>query len=837
MLSLRRAFRGYDTTLRSYAELLPWFRQVTPGLVLNMDGSLLAIYDYTGLALESVSQADCDAALDGVETAFGAFDDRNVVWTFFDKRRCRYTRRHAFDNAVAGYVDDLWSASVDDGELGTVRTRLAVSFRFAGGANSFFDDIGARVVEHGEHFFVAMARAATRRLSHPAQLERMQGRITAAIKAFEHQLANFESTLGATLRVRRLLSAGLSAELANRANPASPRETVSLPPDDLYFLNTLLAADTPRREAGGVVRFESPAGDRLCAMLSVKGYPGVADNAVIRQFLELPFDFTLVQMFRFLEPERAKHLIQLQESHYRSNVKGPITQAVEKLSGIESERMNLGMLALAEDAQEALVEATRDGRAFGYHSMAVQVLAADRTGLDLATRRIHAVLSNAGFGLVKENVNFYGAYALTLPGACEAVSRTSLVSAANLADLTLVTSLDAGDEVNSHLSEQRGRVSRFLALLPTASDVPERFSFHVGDVGHFFIVGPAGAGKTTLMNFLMINWQRYSPCQLIVLDKGLSNWITLKSLGGAYMDLRPDRQGVCMNPARWIGDPSALPQLRRWLEIALCAFDATPLTPDEIQKIDYAVRLCAEQPGAHTLTKLWHILGGTSRPLAARLHPWTRQSDRYGHFFDNEADSFALSDITGLEVGDLLSDEHLAPALLAYVFQAVARKVDDPARPTLIYLEEAWYLLRNAGFRSYFEEWIKTMRKHGASVGISTQSLADLRHCPIGPTLNDNIKTRILLPNAQAFDSRDIYQDMLGLRDDEIELIRSARQKRDYYIVQDQRRRLIAPEFSAEILALTRSDARAKEVFRRHLDKAGDDWLARYIEEMQHARP
>jgi type IV secretion system protein VirB4 len=73
---------------------------------------------------------------------------------------------------------------------------------------------------------------------------------------------------------------------------------------------------------------------------------------------------------------------------------------------------------------------------------------------------------------------------------------------------------------------------------------------------------------------------------------------------------------------------------------------------------------------------------------------------------------------------------------------------------------------------------------------------------------------------------------MLGLREDEIEVIRTARQKREYYIVQDERRRLVAPHLTGEILALTRSDARAKEIFRRARARGGDDWLARYVAEV-----
>jgi len=371
-------------------------------------------------------------------------------------------------------------------------------------------------------------------------------------------------------------------------------------------------------------------------------------------------------------------------------------------------------------------------------------------------------------------------------------------------------------------------------LLPTRTDVPERFSLHVGDVGHFMVVGPAGAGKTTLMNFLITHWQRYAPCRVIVVDKGFSNYITLKALGGEYISLGDGQVDAAMNPARWIARPDTVPKFRRWVDLALRAFDPQPLTPENVQVLDKAIQLAAGQGGAHTLSKLYMLIAGQDKALASRLHAWTRASDRYGVYFDNPEDSFVLSDITGIEVGGLLADTHLAPAMLAYLFEVVEEKVDDASRPTLIYLEEAWYLLQNPAFRHMFEDWIKTMRKRNASVGIATQSLKDVRDSPISATLNDNIKTRIFLPNLQAFDSRDVYRDMLGLRDAEIEVIRSARQKRDYYVVQDTRRRLVDVQLPPEILALTRSDARAKAIFQRELARGGEHWLARYMQEVIH---
>ncbi|HEX4510555.1 MAG TPA: type IV secretion system protein VirB4, partial [Burkholderiaceae bacterium] len=233
--------------MRSYAELLPWFRQIAPGLVLNLDGTLLALFEYDGLPAESASSAEVDSVIETLEIALRGLDERNCIWTFLDKRRHRYSNRRPLANLVADGVDEAWCRALDDGSLAVVRTRLALSFQFARGSGGFFDDIGARVMEHRERFATALAKVACQRLSRPAELERMQGRVTAAVKAFELQLAAFESTLANRLKIRRVQGPALCAELSNRANPASPRASVSLPPGDLYFLNTLLPTDTPRR--------------------------------------------------------------------------------------------------------------------------------------------------------------------------------------------------------------------------------------------------------------------------------------------------------------------------------------------------------------------------------------------------------------------------------------------------------------------------------------------------------------------------------------------------------------------------------------------------------------
>ncbi len=834
MTPLRKIVRSFNEEIRSFAELLPWFGLATDKLVLNLDGSLLAAFEYTGVDVESSSDIQLEVALNAMQGALQAFDDHNTIWTFLDKRRKKFLGSSKASNEVTRFVDQSWRDAVDDGSLGSVRHVMFFAYQPFGGGGGFFDEVAAKSAADKEPFVKTLFAVAVQRLRRKQQIERMEGKLESAVDSFEKQLASFIGTLGAHVHIRRLKEDKLLAELSNRANLASPRSTVTVPPNGHYFLNTLLPTDGVFREQSGMFRFEGSAGSRIVSMHAVKGYPGRATNDPIEALMRVPVDFSLVQMFRFVDSEKAKSFISDQENHYRSNVKSPIIQAVEKFSGVESERINLGMAALADDAQAALIEATADNVGFGYHSMALQVITEDGKTNERSSQLLQSVMTNAGYGLVRENVNAVSALTLTFPGAADAVLRQTFASTSNLADLTILRTLSSGGRWNRHLSEQRGTPTESLALLPTRTDVPEFFNFHVGDVGHFFIVGPAGAGKTTFINFLITLWQRNEPCRTIVLDKGLSNYITVKALGGQHIDLRQgEPSSAKMSPMRWANRPEDYPKLQRWLELALLAFNETPLSVRDVQILDRSISLMAQQVGEKSLSALHAMIKGQDKALAERLVVWTK-GQRYGDLFDNTEDTFALADICAIELGTLLSDEHLAPPVLGYLFEVIEESVDS-SRPTFIYLEEAWYLLSNPTFRARFEDYIKTMRKRNAFVGIATQSLADIRKSPISSTLNDNIKTRIFLPNMQAFDSIDVYRDMLGLRADEVEVIRSARQKREYFIVQDDRRRLVDVFLPPDILSLTRSDPKAKVIFERHLQSGREDWLSNYMQEVINA--
>jgi len=150
---------------------------------------------------------------------------RHRGWRLHQERRKQYGGASTIPNPVARYVDDTWRARIDNGHLGEVRHVICVSYQPFGGSAGFFDEVGDRVVSRGQSFPQALVGIARQRLSRKTQIERMEGRLLASVDAFEAQLTQFFNTLSARLSLKRLLRGELRAELANRANIASPRAT------------------------------------------------------------------------------------------------------------------------------------------------------------------------------------------------------------------------------------------------------------------------------------------------------------------------------------------------------------------------------------------------------------------------------------------------------------------------------------------------------------------------------------------------------------------------------------------------------------------------------------
>lgn len=844
MLNLRNLIRDYNKEVGSYPELVPWFGQITPGLVLCLDGSLLCMLEYNGIDMQSTDGDVHNQASNSMEIALRAFDDRNIGWFYVDKRRRKFLGEATGDNVVARALDSAWRESVDDGSLSEIRHYIAISFRPFRGAMGFFDEIGSAMMDEHKSLPAAILDTMSSRFRMESGIEKMQGKIVGSVATFESQIESFMGTL-TTLDARRLVDDELLASLSNRVNLATPRTTVSCNPLPTY-LNTLLVTDTLQRSDGGVLEFAGATRSTFVQMLSVKGLPKVINSADVEQLLSLQGDFSVCQQYRFLDREKAKSFIMDSEHHYRSNVKSVMTQAMERMSGQESDQVDLGMLTLAEDSAAALAELTGDNVNFGYHTMAVMAIGYDRRDLDTTLKAIAGLYSNLGYGVVREVVNQVGAFCATIPGASDATVRTSVVSTRNLSDMSLVRSIKSGSPFNDYLSEQLAAPQEALCLFPTTSGVPEYFNFHVGDVGHFAIIGGTGAGKTTLLNLLLCSWQKYPGAQTIVIDKDESCFITIKSLGGSYISIDPEKNQTKMNPMRWVNKASCWPKVASWIEGAMCVYGNDQITAEQANMItDVITQIAPLEPERHTLGFFYQMLNGRDKNLAARLRPFVESpggsdgGSKYGQLFDGADDGFATqlaqdsSGIIGIDVNALLKDEKLAPCVIEYLFMAIDEMIDGQS-PTMVYLEEGWYLLQNERFKGVYEDYLRTLRKRRAIIGLATQSVFDIEKVKLTAAFNDNVKTRIFLPSAKAKSASSVYTGYLGLSEEHVDVLASATPKRHYMVEQNGRVRLLDVRLPPDILAFTRSDPRAKKIFKELLADGyeGQELAMAYTEEL-----
>jgi type IV secretion system protein VirB4 len=222
--------------------------------------------------------------------------------------------------------------------------------------------------------------------------------------------------------------------------------------------------------------------------------------------------------------------------------------------------------------------------------------------------------------------------------------------------------------------------------------------------------------------------------------------------------------------------------------------------------------------------------------LQNELEAWVG-SGSLAHYFDNQEDTFSLSEFCCIEMGEILQKEHVARAFMDYAFYRIYALLRDPQQgviPTLIYVEECWFMLENPYFEQKIRDWTKTFAKLVAQLVMATQSLEDLADSRVFSSLRDNIQTRIYLPNSNALSPQmlPLYVGQFGLHEDQVAQIASGTPKRDYFIQQPGVFRQAILAIDRVTLAIVRSDSLAQMQFQHHYESGQVNWRENYMAAM-----
>jgi type IV secretion system protein TrbE len=841
MLSLEDLFTKPRRAARSYAELLPWFGMVAPGLVLCHDGSLLAGFAVEGSDVEGKEDGIVDQHINVLEAALKTLNDRCTLWSVQERRFVSGYLDNDFGNPVAQQIDREWERACSQRKNARLTQRMFLAYNFPNKSEAFFEALRAELVENEGRVFTAVGGLLRRRLSERGAIAKVRGQLAEMAHEFEKVIAGFDGVLSTGLGVQRLQEDELLGELYARANLASPRGPVT-PPQGLAYLNTQLAADALERQQD-MFLFRGPVEQRYVAALSMTGTPNTAHSTQIDNLMALDCEYVLVQVFKVLDRMPAEKAIQAAEMFYRSEVKSVVTRVAERLFDMESEKVNTGNLHLAQDAQDALVELTAGDVNYGYYNMTVLALGESTRAANAAVDLVASSLRASGFTVVRERQGLMPAFLTSLPGNSDATLRWKLASTANISDLAPIRTISRGERIHPLISRDLAREVPPLCRFLTPYGVSYDWNPHAGDVGHTAVIGGTGAGKTSLMTLIISQFTKYTPSQTFIFDKDYSLMAATVLLGGKHIDMSDGSSMRQMNPVWAMMKHGADERLRRWVEVLIVAGGNT-VNSEESTTIFAAIQQLREVGEEHwRLTNLHAQIYGQNNELAAKIAAYVDRSDDGGFgqvgshatYFDNVTDNFSLSNIVGMECGGILDDKMVASPFMDYAFWRIERTLDGTT-PTLIYCEEAWYLFANPTFASRVEDWLRVFRKKRAFLVFATQGLDELARLPNIGSLVQNIPTQILLPSIKGsvHQQAEAYRQVFAINEAQLDLLAHAIPKRDYLLVKPNTTRLVNTQMPRTLIAINEATTQApkRELLLKYAADGGPDWELRYLREV-----
>lgn len=498
----------------------------------------------------------------------------------------------------------------------------------------------------------------------------------------------------------------------------------------------------------------------FAGIVSIKEYSAATAAGVLDSFLQLQTEFIITQSYVFTNRQTALNKMQLRQRRM-----------------MQSQDVAVSQIAEISDA----LDMTQSGHvAFGEHHFTIMCIENSLPQLELSLSMCIAELVNVGIFPAREKLILEQCFWAQLPANFGYIGRGAEIHTLNLAGFVSLHNYPIGRISGNHWGHA-------VTVFDTTSGTPYYFNFHQRDVGHTTIIGPTGAGKTVLMNFLCVQSQKFR-CRQFFFDKDRGAEIFVRALDGAYHTIEPGERGA-FNPLQLPDTLENRNFIAEWIK-ALVTSGGEDFSADDMARVTEAV------DGNFKLAKKDRMLRniapffGMEMPgsLAGRLRMW-HSNGQYAGLFDNPTDTvdFSLSTVFGFEMGEVMNNRATLAPVLLYLFHMIGLSLDGT--PTMIVLDEAWALIDNPIFATKIKDWLKTLRKLNAMVIFATQSVEDATNSSISDTLLQQTATQIFLPNPKA---TEVYRKAFMLSEREFNLLKTTDPGSRFFLVKQNKDVVVA---------------------------------------------
>ena len=608
-------------------------------------------------------------------------------------------------------------------------------------------------------------------------------------------------------------------------------------------LNEVLATGRP---VFGVesIEYRTATETQLAAILGIKEYPTPTVTGMFHALLSAPFPLILTQSFTFLTKASGQGLLQRQYARM----------------------LNAGDLAVTQAAQlkDALDALAGDEFVMGDHHLSLLVLTDPFSRYDKAElagqQRIlndrvgiaRRMLSETNMGVAREDLALEAAYWGQLPGYFSRRLRKAPITSRNFAAMSPFHNYPVGRARGNHWGDA-------LTLLITSARSPFFFSLHASDprdpeggsrrdVGHTFLCGPTGGGKTVIIGFLISMLTKFG-CTQVIIDKDRGLEILIRALGGAYLPLKNGIPTGC-NPLQLPPTPANVDFLKSWLRLLArdtAGEGAVILPVREEADLELALRgTLALDLSERRLSRLIEFLDPTTADgVYARLSRWcTLTAGDYAWAFDNPKDLIAsrltANSLIGFDCTDQINHAVIRTPMTAYLLHVISQLLGT--RRLVCFMDEFQALLADPAFAGFADTSLPTWRKLDGVMFMATQSPRKVIESRISRSVIEQTPTKIYLPNNEA--TREDYIEGFGLTVREFKLIKEQLEPGSRCFLVKQGRHSVVCQldlkgFSRELAVISGRSATV-EIMDRMVCEHGSapkDWLPPFYEAVLSATP
>lgn len=749
----------------------PWAKIISPGMVINKDGSLMSIIRYRGPDLDS----ETPERLAVITAQFNDLLLTQLSSGYILNFEATREASTSYDKDV--YFPDEITRKIDD-ERRKLFTDNSYNFE-----SKYYLTI--------QYYPPTDMEKKIKDMVIENNVKKKEMNIEEYIHIFSTKIDSIISSMRrigipSSVMLANDIATYLHSCVSNKKHKVIINENVNQLIDNILF-------DTPL-----VAGFHPMLGKKHLKIVVPLTFPPTSFFGMFNDLNLLGFEYRWITRFIYMDKTDTLNALEGYSKGWKGKVV-PLTKAVKELIRGRADfdgGINENALNKVEEVKNAKFSVGEDQILYGYYSTMIIIKNEDENIAENEANEVVQLFQNMGLTARIEDINAVDDYFASLPGNVYNNVRKPLISTGNLIHMMPITSVWAGDERNEHFKAPP------LIYTKTIGNTPFRLNLHVGEVGHSMMIGPTGSGKSVHLCLIEAQFRKYKDAQVFIFDKGSSSKILTAGVGGNFYNLgsSDDRNTLSFQPLLRIDSLSE----RTWISEWLCDYltqENITVTPKIKKTVWNALCDMCTYKGKdiHLRTMSTFTTTLQDEELREAFKPLTNEG-AYGKIFDSSKENVEFSSWQAYEMGRLMEAKSIVGPTLMYLFHRIEESLDG--RPTIIVLDECWVFFSNQSFANKIKEWLKVLRKYNASVIFATQSLDEVRNSSIFTTILDSCSSRIFLPNSKALsdENRELYH-AIGLNDKKIEIIATAVPKRQYYYDSMQGSRLYELSLSKFALA------------------------------------